>query len=97
MLNSDKTSLKKGRWLVLEQTTHTKEEVLALIRMIEGAEIQTINSKTYVRFPERQTTTVKPLSNLVKMLHQKRTDFFDEDIEIDHPRQYCAVMLKNRR
>ena len=32
MLKSEKASLKKGRWLVLEQTSHTKEEVLALIR-----------------------------------------------------------------
>lgn len=97
MLNSDKTSLKKGRWLVLEQTAHTKEEVLALIRMIDGAEIQTINSKTYVRFPEHRVTAMKPLSRFIRILHSKRTDFFIEDVETDHPRQYCAVMLKNGR
>lgn len=97
MLKSEKASLKKGRWLVLEQTSHTKEEVLALIRAMDGAEIQIIDTKTYVRFPERRAQTVKPLSKVAKILRQKRAELFFEDTETESPRQYCAVMLKNGR
>lgn len=95
MLNSEKASLKKGRWLVLEQTSHTKEEVLALIRAMEGAEIQIIDTKTYVRFPERQAKTTKPIFKVTRILRQKRTKLLIEDKETEGPRQYCAVMLKN--
>ncbi len=95
MLKPEKTSLEKGRWLVLDQTNHTKEEVLARIRAIDGAEIQIVDTKTYVRFPERRTNTVKPLFADATMLRQKRTGFIIKDAEIDSPRQYCAVMLKN--
>ena len=97
MLKSKKTSLKKGRWLVLDQTSHTKEEVLALIRAIDGAEIQIIDTKTYVRFPERQRETVKPLSRIANILCQKRAEFFFDDTETESPKHYCAVMLRNRR
>ena len=97
MFKSKKTSLKKGRWLVLEQTSHTKEEVLALIRAIDGAEIQIVDTKTYVRFPERQAKTVKPLSKVAKILCQKRAEFFFDDTETEGSKHYCAVMLKNKR
>ena len=97
MLKSEKSSLKKGRWLVLEQTSHTKEEVLALIRAMEGAEIQIIDAKTYVRFPEQRAKMVKPLSKVAKTLRQKRAKIFSEDTEAESPRQYCAVVLKNRK
>ena len=97
MLKSEKTSLKKGRWLVLEQTSHTKEEVLALIRAMDGAEIQIMDTKTYVRFPERRVQTIKPLSKVAKILRQKRVEIFFEDTETESPRQYCAVMLKSGR
>ena len=97
MRKSEKSSLKKGRWLVLEQTNHTKEAVLALIRAMDGAEIQMIDAKTYVRFPERRTQAVKPLSKAVNILHQKRAEIFWEDTDAESPRQYCAVMLKNGR
>ena len=97
MFKSKKASLKKGRWLVLDQTNHTKQEVLALIRTIDGAEIQIIDTKTYVRFPERRVKTVKPLSMVAKILHQKRAELLVEDKEMDSLRQHCAVMLKNGR
>ena len=96
MLNSEKASLKKGRWLVLEQTSRTKEEVLALIRAMEGADVQIIDTKTYVRFPERQAETTKPLFK-VRILGQKRTKPVTKDKETEVPRQYCAVILKNGR
>lgn len=95
MLNSEKTTLKKGRWLVLEQTNHTKEDVLALIRAIDGAEIQVIDTKTYVRFPERQAKSVRFLYRVTKNLRQKNVTAFVEDAEPERPRQYCAVILKN--
>ena len=97
MLKDEKTALKKGRWLVLEQTSHTKEEVLALIRTIDGAEIQVIDAKTYVRFPERRAKTEKPLYKITKILRQKRAEFLVGKTEVDSPRQYCAVILKNGR
>lgn len=97
MLESKKSSLKKGRWLVFEQNSHAKEDVLALIRAIDGAEIQIIDTKTYVRFPERPAQTVKPISKIAKLLRQKRLELFLEDTDEESPRQYCAVMLKNGR
>lgn len=97
MPKSEKTSLKKGRWLVLEQNSRSKEEVLALIRAMDGAEIQIIDTKTYVRFPERRTQAVKHFSKMAKILRQKHTKVFYEDTETDIPRQYCAVILKTGR
>lgn len=97
MLNSEKTSLKKGRWLVLEQTNHTKEEVLAQIRAIDGAEIQVIDTKTYVRFPERRAKTVRSLSYVAKNLRLKNAGVFIKSNKMDNPRQYCAVILKKGR
>lgn len=97
MLKSEKEALKKGRWLVLEQTSPTKEEVLALIRAMDGSEIQITKTKTYVRFPERQAKTAKTLSKVAKIFQQKRTECFFEDTDTERPMQYCAVMLKNRR
>lgn len=87
----------KGRWLVLEQTSPTKEEVLALIRTMEGAEIQIVGAKTYVRFPKHRAKTVNPVSRITKVLCQKRAEFRFEDAEIETQKQYCAIMLKSGR
>lgn len=89
--------MKKGRWLVLEHTSHTKEELLTVIRAMEGAEIQIIDTKTYVRFPERRVHTVKPFSKLAKNSRKKRVERFSENADFGSPRQYCAVMLKKER
>lgn len=90
-------SLGKSRWLMLEQTSQTKEEVLALVRGIDGAEIKTTDSKTYVRFPEIQTKPPKQLSKVVKLIVTRRSMVSDNVGKVDAPRQYCAVMLKNGR
>ena len=97
MLKSNKTALKKGRWLVLEQTSHAKEEILAHIRAIDGAEIQVVETKTYVRFPEGKSKSVKPIYKFTKLMRQKRAGCLSENNTMEDPRQYCAVMLKNGR
>lgn len=97
MLNPEKSSPKKGRWLVLEQTDRTKDEVIALIRAIDGAEVQIINAKTYVRFPESRGKSFKPVTKVIKMLCSKQPNVLIADNDSNPPRQYCAVMLKNKR
>lgn len=97
MFKDREIPLNKGRWLMLGQTSPTKETVLTHIRMIDGAEIKTVDTKTYIRFSDAQKKPIYDLFKISKILGLKHKRTPIKKSEINVSRHYCAVIIKSEK
>ena len=84
----------KGKWLELDPRSESTENILTVVRKIDGADILVVSGKTYVRFPANQVQKEKHFTKMIKTIVSPKRSSTIEARETSNLGGYCAVMLK---
>lgn len=84
----------KGRWLEVDTKSKSRDQVLAAVKKIGGAEIRELSGKTYIRFPAFQPQKGVSAFQMIKIAYSRPSA--KKRAEGSNFRQYCAVIHKNK-